>query len=58
MILILAKNLSKQDRPLSDLRSFVRVFLMVIIPGMVTDLGGFAVFALSILVQKRRQKNQ
>ena len=32
--------------------------LLMIIPGMVTDLGGFAVFALSILVQKRRQKNQ
>ncbi|MBR3429122.1 MAG: rod shape-determining protein RodA [Clostridia bacterium] len=40
MILILAKNLSKQDRPLSDLRSFVRVFLMVIIPGMVILLQG------------------
>ena len=32
--------------------------LLMIIPGMVTDLGGFAVFALSILVQERRQKNQ
>ena len=40
MILILAKNLSKQDRPLSDLRSFVRVFLMVIIPGMIILLQG------------------
>ena len=40
MILILAKNLSKQDRPLSDARSFVRVFMMVIIPGMVILLQG------------------
>ena len=40
MILILAKNLSKQDRPLSDLRSFVRVFLMVIIPGTIILLQG------------------
>ncbi len=40
MILILAKNLSHQDRPLSDLRSFVRVFLMVMIPGFVILLQG------------------
>ena len=40
MILILAKNLSKQDRPLSDLRSFIRIFLMVIIPGLVILLQG------------------
>ncbi len=40
MILILSKQLSKQDRPLSDVRSFVRVFLMVIIPGMVILLQG------------------
>ncbi len=30
--------------------------LLMIIPGAVTDLGGLAVFALSILLQKRRQK--
>ena len=40
MILILAKNLSKQDKPLADLRSFVRVFLMVFIPGLVILLQG------------------
>ena len=40
MILILAKNLSKQDKPLADLRSFSRVFLMVMIPGLVILLQG------------------
>ena len=40
MILILAKNLSKQDRPLADFRSFVRIFLMVLIPGFVILLEG------------------
>jgi len=40
MILILAKNLSRQDRPLADFRSFIRVFLMVIIPGLVILLQG------------------
>ena len=40
MILILAKNLSKQDRPLADFRSFTRIFLMVIIPGLVILLQG------------------
>lgn len=40
MILILAKNLSKQDKPLADFRSFVRVFLMVFIPGLVILLQG------------------
>ena len=30
----------------------------MIIPGAVTDLGGLAIFGLSILIQKRRQKNQ
>ena len=40
MILILAKNLSKQDKPLADLRSFVRVFLMVFIPSLVILLQG------------------
>lgn len=40
MILILAKNLAKQDRPLADLRSFTRVFLMVMVPGAVILLQG------------------
>ena len=40
MILILAKNLSRQDRPLADLRSFVRIFLMVLVPGLVILLEG------------------
>ena len=40
MILILAKNLAKQDRPLADRRSFTRVFLMVIVPGIVILLQG------------------
>ena len=40
MILILAKNLSRQDRPLSDMRSFIRIFLMVMIPGLVILLQG------------------
>ena len=40
MILILAKNLSKYERPLADLRSFTRVFLMVMIPGLVILLQG------------------
>ncbi len=40
MILILAKNLAKQDRPLADRRSFIRVFLMVIVPGIVILLQG------------------
>lgn len=40
MILILAKNLARQDRPLADMRSFIRIFLMVIIPGLVILLQG------------------
>ncbi|MBR6165621.1 MAG: rod shape-determining protein RodA [Clostridia bacterium] len=40
MILILAKSLARQDRPLSDLNSFIRIFLMVIIPGLVILLQG------------------
>ena len=40
MILILAKNLARQDRPLADMRSFIRIFLMVFIPGMVILLQG------------------
>ena len=40
MILILAKELSKKDRPLDTFRSFLRVFLMVIVPGIVILLQG------------------
>ena len=40
MILVLAKNLSKQDRPLSDLKSFIHVFMLVFVPGVVILLQG------------------
>ena len=40
LILVLAKRLSRQDRPLSDARSFIRVFLMVFVPGAVILLEG------------------
>ena len=40
MILILAKQLAKRDRPLADVKSFVRTFLMVIIPGFVILMEG------------------
>ena len=40
MILVLAKNLSRQDRPMADMRSFVHVFMLVIIPGIVILLQG------------------
>ena len=40
MILILAKNLAKQDRPMGDMRSFVRIFLLVILPGAVILMEG------------------
>ena len=40
MILILAKQLAKRDRPLADVKSFVRTFLMVIIPGVVILMEG------------------
>ena len=40
MIIILAKNLSRQDRPMSDLRSFIHVFMLVILPGLVILLQG------------------
>ena len=40
MILVLAKNLSKQDRPLADLKSFIHVFMLVFIPGAVILLQG------------------
>lgn len=40
MILVLSKNLSRQDRPLADLKSFTKVFMMVIVPGAVILLQG------------------
>ena len=35
MILVLAKNFARQDRPMSDSRSFIHIFMIVIIPGLV-----------------------
>ena len=40
LILLLAKQLARQDRPLSDAKSFIRTFLMVGIPGIVILLQG------------------
>ena len=40
MILILAKNLSRQDRPLSDTKSFIHVFMLVILPGLIILMQG------------------
>ena len=40
MILVLSKELSKKDRPLSDTRSFIRVFLLVLVPSAVILLQG------------------
>lgn len=40
MILILAKNLSRHDRPMADMKSFIHVFMLVIIPGMVILMQG------------------
>ncbi len=40
MILILAKQLSAQDRPMADIHSFFRVFMTVIIPGAVILIQG------------------
>ena len=40
LILLMDKNLARQDRPLSDLRSFVRVFALVGIPGLVILMEG------------------
>ena len=31
MILILAKNLSRQDRPMADMKSFIHIFMLVIL---------------------------
>lgn len=40
MILVLAKELAKKDRPMADTRSFVRVFMLVLVPGAVILLQG------------------
>ena len=40
MILVLAKNLSRSDRPMADMKSFVQIFLLVIVPGFVILLQG------------------
>ena len=40
MILVLAKNLSRQDRPMADMKSFVHIFMLVIVPGLVILLQG------------------
>ena len=40
LILMLAKEFSKTDRPMSTLRSFIRVFLIVMVPGAVILLQG------------------
>ena len=40
MILVLAKNFSRQDSPMSDSKSFIHIFMIVIIPGIVILLQG------------------
>ncbi len=40
MILVLSKNLAAKDRPMADAKSFIHIFLLVIIPGMVILLQG------------------
>ena len=40
MILVLAKNLAKSDRPMADSRSFIKIFLLVLVPGAVILLQG------------------
>ena len=40
LILVLAKNLSRQDRPMSDVKSFLRIFMLVGIPGVVILMQG------------------
>ena len=40
MILVLAKNFARQDRPMSDSRSFIHIFLIVGIPGIVILMQG------------------
>ena len=40
MILVLAKNFSRQDSPMSDSKSFIHIFMIVIIPSVVILLQG------------------
>ncbi len=40
LILVLAKNFARQDRPMADMRSFIHIFMIVIIPGIVILLQG------------------
>ncbi len=40
MILVLAKNLARQDRPMGNARSFIHIFALVLIPGAVILLQG------------------
>lgn len=40
MILMLAKEFAKSDRPMSTPRTFIRVFLIVMVPGVVILLQG------------------
>ncbi len=40
MILVLSKNLARQDRPMSDYKSFIHIFMIVGIPGLVILMQG------------------
>ena len=40
LILVIAKNFSRQDSPMSDSKSFIHIFMIVIIPGVVILLQG------------------
>ena len=40
MILVLAKNFARQDSPMSDMKSFIHIFMIVIIPSVVILLQG------------------
>ena len=40
MILVVSKNMAKQERPMADFHSFIRLFLLVGIPGAVILLQG------------------
>ena len=40
MILMLAKELAKHDKPMSTLKDFIRVMMLVIVPGMVIMMQG------------------
>ncbi|MBP5200409.1 MAG: TRAP transporter permease [Schwartzia sp.] len=62
MIGMIALSSSLIGHLVTDMNMLERVVLfagglLMIIPGTVTDLGGLAILGLSILIQKRRQKN-